>query len=173
MPAPSRDELSYYTAPARLSNAGVHARRFDGLPRDLPSLCALVQGLLLHVHWAEANGVTLTAERQREPNLRSLSAMLDRLFALDDASLAQARPLEHRLVGNCRHFSLLLCGLLRHQGVPARALQAAAVPPSTRRVDPARGPAAAPPCRSRRPRGGPPARIPRTTLRSGGEPALQ
>ena len=31
------------------------------------------------------------------------------------------RPLDRRLVGNCRRFSVLLVAMLRHQGVPARA----------------------------------------------------
>jgi len=40
---------------------------------------------------------------------------------LDAAPLPVARPLEKRLVGNCRDFATLLCAMLRHQGVPARA----------------------------------------------------
>jgi hypothetical protein len=35
--------------------------------------------------------------------------------------LTVARPPEQRLVGNCRNFSVLLCAILRHQGLPARA----------------------------------------------------
>jgi hypothetical protein len=35
--------------------------------------------------------------------------------------LAEPRPPERRFVGNCRHFTVLLCALLRARGVPARA----------------------------------------------------
>lgn len=40
---------------------------------------------------------------------------------LDPRPLSEPRPLEHKQVGNCRDYSLLLVSMLRHQGVPARA----------------------------------------------------
>ncbi len=43
------------------------------------------------------------------------------IVELDPRPLAAPRQPASRLVGNCRDFSLLLVGLLRHQGVPARA----------------------------------------------------
>ena len=47
--------------------------------------------------------------------------MLAQARALDPRPLREARPLERKLIGNCRHFSTLLAGLLRAQGIPARA----------------------------------------------------
>lgn len=47
--------------------------------------------------------------------------MLDRLLAHDDQPLSVARPVDARLVGVCRHFTVLLVAMLRAQGVPARA----------------------------------------------------
>lgn len=49
------------------------------------------------------------------------SEKLQRIRELDDRPLTETRALEKRLVGNCRDFSLMLCAMLRHQGVPARA----------------------------------------------------
>jgi len=46
---------------------------------------------------------------------------LQRLLELDDSPLTLERPLERRLVSNCRDFSLLLTALLRAQGKAARA----------------------------------------------------
>lgn len=40
---------------------------------------------------------------------------------MHDRPVTEARPLDKRLVGNCRDFSVLLCAMLRHQGIPARA----------------------------------------------------
>lgn len=40
---------------------------------------------------------------------------------MNDSPLTLARPLEERLVGNCRNFSTMLCAMLRYRGVPARA----------------------------------------------------
>jgi hypothetical protein len=47
--------------------------------------------------------------------------MLERLLAHDGQPLSTARPVEARLVGVCRHFTVLLVAILRAQGVPARA----------------------------------------------------
>jgi hypothetical protein len=47
--------------------------------------------------------------------------MLDCLLALDGRPLSVARPVEARLVGVCRHFTVLLVAMLRSKGVPARA----------------------------------------------------
>ena len=47
--------------------------------------------------------------------------MLDRVFVIDPRPLSEPRPPERRFVGNCRHFTVLLCALLRARGVPSRA----------------------------------------------------
>jgi len=90
------------------------------LPRDVAALVGVVQGLLLHEHWAPRYGAVLSDERRRESQIRAVAPMLDRLFALDGRPLATARPVEARLVGICRHFTVLLVAILRAQGIPAR-----------------------------------------------------
>jgi hypothetical protein len=80
-----------------------------------------MQGLLLHEHWAPAYGVTLSDERRSQSQIRPASLMLDRLLADDGRPLPVARPVDARLVGVCRHFTVLLVTMLRAQGVPARA----------------------------------------------------
>src|SRR5512136_3042969 len=47
--------------------------------------------------------------------------MLARIAELDGRPLTAPRDLDRKLVGNCRDHSTLLCSILRHQGVPARA----------------------------------------------------
>ena len=47
--------------------------------------------------------------------------MLERLLAHDGQPLSATRPVDERLVGVCRHFTVLLVAMLRAQGVPARA----------------------------------------------------
>ena len=54
--------LDFYTQPSTMTSAGSHSRRFDGLPRDVPGLVRVVQGLLLHEHWAPAYGAKLSDE---------------------------------------------------------------------------------------------------------------
>ncbi len=115
------DPLAFYVAQGPMSDPRQFAELFNDLPTDISSLCQVVQGLLLHVFWAERYGVHLTAEQKEQVNLRSVAQMLACIRASDPRPLTEPRPAPERLVGNCRHFSLLLTSMLRHQGVPARA----------------------------------------------------
>jgi hypothetical protein len=111
----------FYTRAATMTSAGEHARMLGEIPRDLAGMAGVVQGLLLHEHWARAYGVTLSDERRSQSQIRPASRMLDRLLADDPRPLSAARPVDARLVGVCRHFTVLLVTMLRAQGVPARA----------------------------------------------------
>lgn len=112
--------LDYYARPGLMTDPHELAPLLNGLPRDIPSLVQVVQGLLVHVFWAERYGLALSEERKGEVQMRTLPQKLRRLRELDDHPLSMARPLEKRLVGNCRDFTVLLCALLQYQGVPAR-----------------------------------------------------
>ena len=81
----------------------------------------IVQGALIHVFWAERSGRRLAESEQFTLQVRPVAEKLGYLRQADAAPLVQARPLDQRQVGNCRDFSVLLCTLLRWQGVPARA----------------------------------------------------
>jgi hypothetical protein len=113
--------LAFYTRPAAMTSSGRHARLFRGLPPDVADLVRVVQGLLLHEHFAPAYGVTLSDERRGESHIRTVERMLDRLLAHDSQLLSSTRPIDKRLVGVCRHFTVLLVAMLRAAGVSARA----------------------------------------------------
>jgi len=115
------NKLEFYATPGPMTEPGAMAPLLSDLPRDVGALVRVVQGLLLHVFWAGRYGVDLDEARQSEVQIRPLAAKLDRIVELDPRPLSQPREPARRLVGNCRDFSLLLVGLLRHQGVPARA----------------------------------------------------
>jgi hypothetical protein len=112
---------NFFTQQGPLSNPGDYAHLYAGLPTDVGDLCKIVQGTTIHIFWAERYGYPLSPERQAEVQLRTMPRRLARMIELDPSPLTQARPLEHKLVGNCRDFSLMLASILRHQGVPARA----------------------------------------------------
>jgi len=116
----SVDPLAYYARHGVVTDPGPHADLFDDLPDDVDGLVTTIQGLLLHVFWAEAQGVTLTEERRAEVAIRSVSDMLARIRELDDRPLGEPRDLDRRLVANCRDYSVLLTAMLRHRGTPAR-----------------------------------------------------
>ena len=118
----SESVFAYYASPGPMTDPGECAHLFDGLPTEISALVEVVQGLLIHIFWAERYGLQLPKEREeREVNLRGVAPKLKRIQELDASPLTVTRPLAKKLVGNCRDFSTLLCAMLRHQGVPARA----------------------------------------------------
>ena len=113
--------LSYYAMPGLMSDAGDYASLLRELPREVPALVSVLQGLALHIFWAQRYGVNHSDERQAEVQIRPVKRKLARLLELDPRPLSEARELERRLVCNCRDFSLLLAAMLKLHGIPARA----------------------------------------------------
>lgn len=120
MPLPA-DIRAFYTAAGPMTDPGRHAAAMRALPRDLAALCAIVQGDLMHHHWAGAYKVELTPEKAVQQQLRGAAATLDALLANRAAPLSERREPADRAVGVCRHFSVVAAAMLRAQGVPARA----------------------------------------------------
>jgi Transglutaminase-like superfamily len=113
--------LSYYAQPAAMTSAGRYAALFDPLPRDIASLAAIAQGLLIHEHMAHSYGVTLSETDRASVHIRPVEQLLDQIVTRDSQPLSVARPPAVRLPGNCRHFTVLMTAMLRAQGTPARA----------------------------------------------------
>lgn len=121
-PRDADDPLLYYARQGPITDPGPAAGAFAGLPADLRALSRVVQGLVFHYFADEAIfGWRPSRERIAEIDARRVSAMLARLAALDPAPLTEARSPERRLVGCCRDFTVLLCAMARHHGIPARA----------------------------------------------------
>lgn len=113
-------DLTYFSQFGRMTDPGPYADLYADLPPDISSLVRLVQGLLVHVFWAERYGLKLSKERQAEVQLRSMQRRLARTLELDPGPLTTARPNERKIVGNCRDFSVTLASMLQSQGIPAR-----------------------------------------------------
>lgn len=116
----SDDPLIYYASHSPATDPGDHAHLFAGLPTDIRVLAAVVRGLLFHYDEGGMYGYDVPPERVRDDEARSVREMLAKIVGLDERPLTEARPLERRLVGCCRDYSLLLTAMLRQQGVPAR-----------------------------------------------------
>jgi hypothetical protein len=121
LPHSAENSLVYYASPGPMTDPGTYAALFDGLPSNVSELVKVVQGLLLHIFWAERYGVVLSDERQNEVQIRAVPAKLARIQTLHSGTLTEARTMERRLVGNCRDFAVMLCAMLRYHAVPARA----------------------------------------------------
>jgi hypothetical protein len=115
------NELAYYCEQGIISNPGSYTYLFENLSSKIEDLVRIVQGLTIHVFWAERYGLKLPTERSNEVQLRSMQKRLAKTLELDDQQLTKPRSLDKKLVGNCRDFSLLLTALMRYQGIPARA----------------------------------------------------
>jgi Transglutaminase-like superfamily len=113
--------LPFYSRPATMTSPGRYAPLLGGLPRGIPGLAAVAQGLLIHEHIAPAYGVTLSDEQRASVHVRPVERMLELIVARDDRPLDVARAPEARLPVNCRHFTVLMVAMLRAQGTPARA----------------------------------------------------
>ena len=92
----------------------------DDAPAGVAGVFATVQGLLMHQFWTEAYGETLTDVGREQAHARSSAEMVGLAKALDPAPLGAARPPSRRVIGVCRHFSVLTTALLRLHGAPAR-----------------------------------------------------
>jgi hypothetical protein len=114
-------ELTYYAQQGSMSDPDAYAPLYQNLPASIPELVKLVQNLTVHVFWAERYGLRLPPERMDELQLRSMKRRLMCTLELDPRALTEPRPLEKKLLGNCRDFSLLLTSFLRYQAIPARA----------------------------------------------------
>jgi len=112
--------LTYFAEYGKMTHPGLHADLYNDLPSDVPSLVQIVQGLVVHVFWAERYGLNLLEERKGEVQLRSMERRLVRTLELDPGSLTTPRPNEKKIVGNCRDFSLTLASMLQSKGIPAR-----------------------------------------------------
>jgi len=113
--------LDFYSGYGSITDPGAYNPLFQGLPGDIRELCEIVQGQILHIHWAEQYGVEVTEENQKESNLRFVSKQLERVAQGGDSPLIKARPKEERFMGTCRDFATFLCAMLRSQGIPARS----------------------------------------------------
>ena len=114
-------ELTFYREQGTISNPGPYDYLFGNLPATVVELVRVVQGITIHVFWAERYGYKIPSERLAEVQLRTMEKRLARTLELDKRPLIDSRPLDKKLVGNCRDFSLLLASMMRHQGIPSRA----------------------------------------------------
>jgi hypothetical protein len=121
MASSSLNPLEYYACQGQISDPGSYAARLDELPADIPSLVRAIQGLMVHLHWAENYGLKLNKLRKTEANLRTVRDRLDKILALNDRPLDEPRELTQRTVGTCRDYSLFLAAAFRHRDIPARA----------------------------------------------------
>lgn len=113
------EEQAFYAEPTAMTRLPASAL-LDDRPSDLDRMRTAVQGLLVHRDWAAAYGLGPDDVRLAEQNLRSTGEILERAFELSDRPIGEQREPVDRVLGICRHFTLLHTALLRAEGIPAR-----------------------------------------------------
>ncbi len=78
----------YYKHDGPMSALGAHADEIRALPKDIASLCEVVQGVLIHRDIAPwLYGITLTEAQRDDGHLRPIGRMLTRIHELDSRRL--------------------------------------------------------------------------------------
>lgn len=116
------DVLSFYASQSPMSEPGGASALIDLLPNDAAALARVIQGLGIYdVVARDFYGFAPPADRLAEIQLRPISERLARIAELDDRPLHIARRPDHRVLGRCNSFALMLVATLRAKGVPARS----------------------------------------------------
>ncbi|HET9912435.1 MAG TPA: transglutaminase domain-containing protein, partial [Anaerolineales bacterium] len=115
-----QDRYACFAQYGKITNPGSQADLYTDLPADIPALVQVIQGLMVHVFWAERYGLILSEERKGEVQLRTMDRRLARTLELDSSPLTTPRTNEKKIVGNCRDFSTTLASMLQSKGIPAR-----------------------------------------------------
>jgi len=116
-----KDPLNYYQSQSVTSSPGKYRKSLDNLPNDIKRLCNIVHGLLIHRdNTGDIYHFKPSPKEYRESNLRYVENILGKIFEKDNRPLTQRREPKKRCFATCRDYSLLLCSILRHKGVPAR-----------------------------------------------------
>jgi Transglutaminase-like superfamily len=113
--------LEFYSQPGPMTTPGRYAPLFEGLPRDIAGLAAVAHGFVIHEYVGNGYGVELSDSDRASVHIRPVEQILEQIVARDSRPLTVPRTPEHRLPGNCRHFTVLATAMLRAQGTPARA----------------------------------------------------
>ncbi len=114
------DWKQYYATQSIITDPGDYRTLYDVLPDDIPSLCRIIQGLLLHRWWTAQYGVNITREQEEEIKIRKITRQFKRIQELDNSPFTTPRPPDRRLVGTCRDYAAFLTSFLRYKGIPAR-----------------------------------------------------
>ena len=119
MGTPSKKELEFYINQGPRTK--VEGGTFDSLPNNIPALCKIIQGLLIHVGTLKTlYDLELPKSRIEDISLKTIQEVLDKIKGLENHPLAVPREPKKRVVTICKHFAMLLCSMLREKGIPAR-----------------------------------------------------
>ncbi len=113
-------ERAFYTTQSETSGGGDLTKLLEPLAADPSSVVRVVSRLVIDPVSLARSGGTHPYLAARDAEARAVRELLRRLAERDQAPLAVARPVEHRIVGTCRHHAILATSIFRHHGIPSR-----------------------------------------------------
>lgn len=114
--------LAYFSKHSLVTNPMPFDLIVNSLPSNVWALCKQVNNILIHKDLALRLRPDLSNERLDEVNLRYVSAILERARQLHPSGLVLGeRDINHKVIGTCRDYAVLLTSLLRAKGTAARA----------------------------------------------------
>jgi hypothetical protein len=119
-PSSSAREVTFYQRQSPFTSPGAEVREYRYLPSDVPGLCRVVQGLVVHYRSPQVRRAAIPRSRLTEISTRYVDKMIARLKELDGRLLTQERTPSARIVGCCRDFAVLFTSMARYRGIPAR-----------------------------------------------------
>ena len=90
---PTSNLLDYYATPGVMTDPGEMASLFEGLPREIPEICQLIQNNLIHIFWADRYGRTLSEAEKETVSIRQVDRKLTYIHQNDPNPLTSPRPL--------------------------------------------------------------------------------
>lgn len=114
--------IDYYLSQGDVSDPRSQGLLYIDLPANVKELVKVAQNTIIHVYWSDQMGAKIERPRKdEEMNLRTVENILRRAASMQGGSLLEERPMENRVVGTCRDYSLLMVSMLRSKNIPARA----------------------------------------------------
>lgn len=111
----------FYATPGPMTDlSGLDEDLLAGLSENDADLCGVSKGLIVHEFLAHVYGIGDVSHRLDELETREVGEIVSTVVSLNPRPIAEPRPPELRMIGNCRQYSVLTCSLLRRAGIPAR-----------------------------------------------------
>ena len=108
-----------YATPGPLTElVGVPSTALPARSDPPVDICWPVHSLVIQP--ADAEKLQIPSDRFATNQVRAAADLIRAVLALNQQPLNVPRKSEQRIVGTCRHFAVLACALLRHQGLAAR-----------------------------------------------------
>ncbi len=116
----SEEMLKYYIEHGLVTSPGPYKNLMENLPKEVIEICGKIHEFML-IDLLPNMGVTsIPNDNLKDVNIRGIEYKLKEVIDRGNSELLNSRKHDKLLLGNCRDTSLMLCSILRNNGIPAR-----------------------------------------------------